>query len=269
MPKVTIYEGKNSQYVRIKPKNTPSRLYVIANDGEINLYDKDKFNENRRGKMIEWEDLPLTIRKFDFKQVFPKGASHNQYLNHVYGKDAKRILKFEAWLNSQRYIPKPLAWKVYEKIGIFDRPKLIANTKHTKVYLFNNKWYVTWHKQTQETVFQSKLEHSFNVNNRLKKISRKTGIPVEVVSIIKLIPDDQKAIQVLNQIINLYNEEDCKRSFKKYFDYLSNNKIQEAKSEYLFLKSRIERTIGKKNTTQIDLSKSKFKRLTNYLINNS
>lgn len=274
MPQVIIFNQNatgTSYDVKIRP-HRHARSYTNfyhVEKGHITAYPNGStLKKQKNPQHIAWEQLDIRIRKFHANQVYHKKISHKEYIQYVYGGEAKSILDFEDWLNSQKYLPKNVAWMIYKQIGKYKKPKLLQNSKYVKIYLINDEYYVILQKETQKFVLETKEEFQ-NLSSRLKNILEKTNMPNEIVSIVKLIKDDSMAIKALKKLEELRFNSRIMEKFRKFDYYHQQNFPQAEKIEANGIKKDLEKIFGKKTFTQMNLSKSKFTKLAYYLLNNS
>ena len=271
MLKVTIFNKNKKGYdVSIQNRSRKNRYvkWYHVSEKSIITCRGSSIAKRENPEEISWEDLELKVREFHFKQVFPKGTSHKEYITYIYGKDSDKILDFEDWLNSQRYLPKNVAWQIYEQIGIYKRPVLIQSSKYFNVYIVNNQYYVTVLKHTQQIVIETKSEFQKG-SKRILDIVRRTGLPNDVVAIIKMIKDDDVAVNILNRLQSLKYDENIMGRLKKYVHYIEHGSKKAANLEKKEIFKRLEKIFGQKTFSKMDLSNSKFTKLADYLLKSS
>ncbi len=101
--------------------------------------------------MEQWRKIPIERRTWYYNQVFPEGTTSQSRRRFIYGEEGmKEAEKFEKWLENQTTLPRKIAWKMYEQIGMFDKNiSILSKTRYKKVFEINHKWRVVFYIKTK------------------------------------------------------------------------------------------------------------------------
>ena len=111
-------------------------------------------------KIITWEQLDDSVRKFHFNVLYPNGTETERNI-FVYGKEeGERINAENEWADAHTVYNRSVTLRLAEKLGHFEKVQLIRsyvrspeNGYKNHVYVIDNKWQVTVSADNFDSLF--------------------------------------------------------------------------------------------------------------------
>lgn len=257
-----LNKTKNGYCISIKSDNITNYYFVKKKQNEIVKIGRcPKPNSIIKPKIIEWDQIPIEIRKMDYKNRFKKAADDlSQCSRYVYGENSEKVIEFENWLSNQRYFPIHIANSLYKKIGIFQSFEVLYDSPRGGEYFVNEKYYILLNRENQTYLITDDRGNKKAIIKRAKA----ADVSIDMACITRTIENDEEAVKLLVRLKNL-NQPQILELFKKYNDCSERKSNKMAKKYYNDIIAELKKIFGTKSVNQMDLSKCNFKALSRNL----
>lgn len=263
---VQKYEIYKTHYkLRIRTGMVESYFLVhINSEGELvkfrEIFEPLQMKDAQKEK---WSNVFEEIQIYQFNKVFPYGTTRREKLNFLYGsKKANEMLKYEHWLDTQTYLPKEVAWKIYEQIGNFKKVHIQAKTKNNIIVRIDDKWWVSINRRNQLCYIYHNKKDKYN--EQIRNLSMKLEIPLEFAAIVRYVENKRK-INILKKLMQLDSNKKLMEHIHSYIKYMNESKSKEASIEYKEISKFLEKEFGTNTYYLLEIQGENFFSWAKYL----
>lgn len=216
--------------------------------------------------MNQWRRIPLEKRVWYCNSIFPNGTSMQLKRRMIYGEEGiKEAKKFEKWIDSQNILPRSIALRMYNEIGIYNKNILIlSKSKSKRVFQVNKKWIIVFYPKTQRFYWYD--AKGKKKDPRVGEFVKRLNGYKKMAEIVEPILSEQQAIDILERLKNLKQDEKMMEKFKKYKIYLTKQDDLAAKCYYKDICKKLNQMFGERTYQTMILCESNVQALTNYLL---
>ncbi len=267
--KYNINNKENTYHLYIRTGIVKTYLFVRTTpEGKLIDFKESKpINGFDGSKKQSWNTLFPEIKEYQFNKVFPYGTSKREKLVFLYGeKETENIFKYESWLQNQTFFPEEVAWKIYEKIGKFEKVKIIRKSKDRIIAKIENKWIVSINLNCNKYYIYHNKNDKYN--KKIKQISEKMNIPLEFAAIVRFLKED-KSYEVLGRMINLSSKKALMNHINAYVKNMRERNNTLVHIEEKEIKRFLKDEFGSKTYQNLELPRENLFSWASYLNKNS